>query len=172
MEESKSKTNWILRIILAYVVGNVVLFLVNPYSSPWHCKTHHPLPINVVQPGDSALSLREITGVLADIDLAYAGRTPTAIEEARIVALRGGALVFFPSTVALMVKDFIDYIGPATPEQRAHTMSVKQRYNHLARLAVSKGMKEDGYLFKEEPNLEKDNGESFESLRSAAGGNR
>jgi len=33
-------------------------------------------------------------------------------------------------------------------------------------------MKEDGYLFKEEPGLSKENAESFESLRSAASGNR
>jgi len=163
---------WVLSIILAYLVGNVVLFLVNPYASPWHYHTHDPVPINVVQPGDSALSLREITGVLAAIDLAYDGRKPTALEEARILALQGVSLVFFPSTVALIVKDFIGYMGPATSEQMAFTLSVKQRYNHLARLAVSKGMKEDGYLFKEEPGQSKENAESFESLRSVAGGHR
>lgn len=172
MEESKSKTNWGRRIIFAYAVVNGIIFLVDPYSSPWHYHTHNPVPIKAVQPGDSALLLREITGFLAAIDLAYGARTPTAREEEWIVALRWSEFLFFPSTLALIIKDFIGYIGPATSEQMAFTMSVKQRYNHLARLAVSKGMKEDGYLFEEEPGLEKVNVESFESLRSAAAGNR
>ena len=169
----KSKKNFASRffvsIFLVYVVGNVVLFLSNPYSSAWHYENHKPVPIEVMQSGDSALSLSQITDVMAAIDLAYGARKPTAQEQAGIVAIQGVAIVFFPSTFALNMKRFMGYLGPANSDQQAFTLSVKQRYNHLARLAVSRGMKDDGYLFKEECSLSKENGESFESLRSAAG---
>lgn len=169
----KSKKNFAFRffvsIVLVYVIGNVVLFLINPYSSAWHYENHKPVPIEVMQPGDSALSLSQITDVMAAIDLAYGARKPTAQEQAGIVAIQGVAIVFFPSTFALNMKSFMGYIGPATSDQQAFTLSVKQRYNHLARLAVNRGMKDDGYLFTEESSLSKENAESFESLRAAAG---
>jgi hypothetical protein len=66
------------------------------------------------------------------------------------------------------MKEFIGYLGPANARQQAFTLSVKRRYNHLANLGAAKGMKQEGYLFQEEPSLSKENAASFESLRSAA----
>ena len=155
----------IMQILGIYLFANLMLFLLDPYSSSWHYHSKDPTPLQVVQPQDSTLSIDQITAILDAIDLAYEAREPNRIEKAQRASLRLLSLAFFPSTYAIIIKDFIDYLGPATPKQHAFTLSVKQRYNHLARLAVSKGMKRDGYLFQEEPSEGKLNGEPFTSLR-------
>jgi hypothetical protein len=59
-------------------------------------------------------------------------------------------------------------MGPANREQQAFTLSVKRRYNHLARLAIAKGMERDGYFFREDAQPWKSNGASFKRRKLTA----
>ena len=163
--KSKSRRNFIL-ITVAYIIGNITLFFINPFASSWHYHTHKPVPIPVTQQHDINLSVNDITKILDEIDLVYRSRERTSAEQAKYTAMSVVSYIFFPASFALQMKEFIGYIGPANEEQQAFTISVKRRYNHLAILALSKGMKRDGYLFVEEPSLSKQKGESFRSLRS------
>jgi hypothetical protein len=95
MKKDKSKSRLVLVIVLAYVAGNILLFLVNPFASPWHYHTHDPVPITVATPDDAALSLTQITRILEEIDLAYGARKPTESEQAKFTAMRVVSLVFF-----------------------------------------------------------------------------
>ena len=154
-----------LRILVGYIATNLVLFFFDPYSSPWHYATQNPIPIEVATPTDSEMSLDRIMTILDSIDMAYGAREPSVSEQLWLSGERLIQIVFIPSSFALVMKGFMGYLGPANSNQRAFTISVKKRYNHLAKSAVNKGMRKDGYLFQEEPSLSKKNGESFVSLR-------
>ncbi len=153
------------RILAGYLAANVLLFVVDPYSSRWHYGSQNPAPIEIARSTDSDLSSEQIITVLDSIDLAYGARAPTKTEKLWRTGLQVIGAVCLPSSFALVMKGFIGYMGPANSQQRAFTVSVKKRYNHLARLAVNKGMSKDGYLFQEEPSLSKIAGEPFASLR-------
>jgi hypothetical protein len=159
------KARFGLRILVGYLAANLLLFFANPYASPWHYGSQDPAPIEVMAPTDSDLSLDQITRILDSIDLSYGAREPTATEKIWLTGKQFAKVVFLPSSFALGIKEFYGYLGPANSQQRAFTVSVKKRYNHLATLAVKKGMKKDGFLFQEEPSLSKKNGEPFASLR-------
>lgn len=159
------KTRFGLRILAGYLAANLLLFFVDPYDSPWHYGSQDPAPIEVMAPTDSDLSLDQITRILDSIDLAYGAREPTETERLWRTGLQLTGVAFLPSSFALVMKGFLGYMGPANSRQRAFTVSVKRRYNHLATLAVNKGMRIDGFLFQEEPSLSKKNGEPFASLR-------
>jgi hypothetical protein len=162
--DSKWTPKRILLFILAgYLCANVVFFVLNPFSSPWHYHGHKPQPIPVTLPEDASLSLPQLKEILDEIDLAYRGRAATADEETARTRMRIVALVFLPADFALQMKEFIGYMGPATAEQQAFTLSVKRRYNHLARLAIAKGMEREGYFFKEDVQARKSNGQPFQS---------
>ena len=164
------KTRLTLTLAAGYLAANALLFFTNPYASRWHYGTQDPVPIEVTVPTDSEMPLSQIKGVLDSVDLAYGAREPTRLEHLWRGAGQVVQFVFLPSSVALGIKSFFGYMGPANSQQRAFTVSVKRRYNHLARLAVKKGMKEDGFLFLEEPSLTKKNGQPFASLRAGEGG--
>lgn len=149
--------------MLGYACANILFFLLNPGSSPWHYHSHNPKPLPIVSQDDSNLSLVQISEILDEIDLAYKAREPSTDEQTRHAVLRGVSLVLFPATFALIMREFVGYMGPATTKQQEFTLSVKKRYNHLARLALSKGMKRDGNFFVEEPSLSKRNGAPFQS---------
>lgn len=153
------------RFLIGYAFANVLLFLVEPYGSPWHYQSHSPIPIQVVAPTDAAMSIVEIRDVLDSIDLAYEAREPTVYEKLWSSGEGLIQIVFLPSSVALGLKCFVGYMGPSTPKQREFTLSVKSRYNHLATIAVRKGMREDGFLYELEPSFSKKNGQAFSSLR-------
>jgi hypothetical protein len=159
----------LLSILAGYLCANVAFFVLNPFASSWHYHGHKPQPIPVTLPQDASLSLSQLIEILDEIDLAYRGRAATADEEPAHTIMRIVALVFFPADFALQMKDFIGYMGPATAEQQAFTISVKRRYNHLARLAVAKGMKRDGYFFMEDSILRKRNGSAFNGRKLATG---
>ena len=163
-QKPKSRLRW--QLVMGYLAANAILFFVNPYASRWHYESHKPVPIDVSSSADSSMSLNQITKVMDSIDLAYAARKPTQLEQLLRTGEKLIQIVFLPSSFALIVKGFVGYIGPANSQQRAFTLSVKQRYNHLAKLAIRKGMKEDGFLFEEEPSLSKKNGQSFAALRA------
>lgn len=154
------------RILLLYILANILFFLIDPFSSPWHYHDHEPVPISVIETGDDALTVKEITRILDEIDLAYKGREHTSVEQAKLLAMNVVGMVLFPATFALHMKEFVGYIGPANSKQQAFTLSVKQRYNYLAWLARSKGMERNGYLFLENISLSKQNGEPFNALRT------
>ena len=161
-----SKSRLISLLVAAYLAANVLLFFTNSYKSRWHYQSHDPIPIQVTAPTDSSMSLTQIRDILDSIDLAYDARKPTSSERLWKSAEQLIQIAFLPSTVALLIKNFLGYMGPANPAQRAFTVSVKQRYNHLAELAVKKGMADDGFLFLEEASLTKKNGQPFRSLRT------
>lgn len=163
--KQKPKSRFVLHLVIGYLIANVFLFLFDPYSSRWHYGSHDPALIEVILPDDSNMSLSEITKILDSIDLAYGAREPTQLEQVWQFGEKLTQVVFFPSSVALIMKGFIGYMGPANSQQMAFTLSVKQRYNHLAKLAVNKGMNKEGFLFEEEPSLSKKNGQPFASLR-------
>lgn len=152
------------RLLIAYLLGNVAIYFVNPFASRWHYRSRKPTPVQVVDSSDDSMSLNQLARVLDEIDLAYGARSPSGLEHIRFGASGVISLLFFPASFVLHMREFIEYIGPATPEQQGFTLSVKQRYNHLAQLAVSKGLQRDGYLYVEEPSLQKQNGASFASL--------
>jgi hypothetical protein len=149
----------LLSLTVGYVLGNLLLYFVNPFASSWHYHTHDPKPITVSQSQDQNLSCKQLVNLLDDIDLAYQGREPTQKEKLKFTLVRCLGVVFMPATYALQMKEFIGYIGPANREQQAFTIAVKQRYNHLARVAVAKQCKHEAYLFQEEPSLSKKDGE-------------
>jgi hypothetical protein len=159
----KTRFGW--RILAGYAALNLLLFFTDPYASPWHYGARDPAPIEVMAPTDAALSLDQITRILDSIDLSYGAREPAVNEKVWLAGKQLTHVVFLPSSFALVMKSFLTYMGPANSQQRAFTVSVKQRYNHLARLAVNKGMRRDGFLFQEEASLSKKNGEAFKSLR-------
>jgi hypothetical protein len=162
------------RVILwglgGYLIANLAYFVFDPFSSPWHYYSHKPRPIEVVQARDGRLSLAQISAILDEIDLAYRGREPTKSEEIPRPLEQAVAAILFPASMALPVKYFFGYMGPATPEQQAFTLSVKKRYNHLARLAIAKGMTRDGYFFIEDIRLRKRKGAAFRGRKLATGG--
>lgn len=158
-------TRVIMFLALGYICANIVFFLMNPGSSPWHYHSHEPEPITVVQPGDVVLSVVEISKILDEIDLAYNARKPSADEKKNRVILETTSLILFPARIALSISGFIGYLGPATKEQQAFTISVKRRYNHLVKLGVTKGMARDGHLFAMDSRIHKQNGLSFQKLR-------
>ena len=119
----------------------------------------------MMEPTDSALSIDEITEILDSIDLAYEARKPTQHEKLWRTGEKFIQIAFLPSSVALAMKNFVDYMGPSTPKQREFTLSVKRRYNHLAAIAVKKGIKKNGFLYQIEPSLSKTNGRAFSSLQ-------
>jgi hypothetical protein len=153
-------------LLVGYLVANVIIFLVDPYASRWHYGSHEPVPIEVMMPKDSEMSLSQITKILDSIDLAYSAREPTQLEQFRRTGEKVTQVVFLPSSIALIMKGFLGYMGPANSQQMAFTLSVKRRYNHLARLAIDKGLRKDGFLFQEDPSLSKNYGQSFISLRT------
>ena len=130
------------------------------------------MPITVVQPGDSDLPLRKITAVLADIGPrlwrqgAHGGGKDGDCREA------GDVSRVFPFDFCAYHKGIHRVYRAPHRRAGAFTVSVKQRYNHLARLAVGKGLKEEGYLFKEDCKTSKENAESFASLRAVPQGDR
>lgn len=160
------KSRFGLRLVIGYLAANALLFLVDPYASRWHYGSQDPAPIEVTMPADSNMPLSDIKGTLDSIDLAYGARAPTQLEQLWRKGEQLIQIVFFPSTFALIMKSFVGYMGPANAQQRAFTLSVKRRYNHLARLAINRGMKEDGFMFQEEPSLSKKIGQPFASLRT------
>ncbi len=164
------KSRFALLLATGYLAANALLFFVNPYVSRWHYESQDPVPIEVMMLTDSVTPLSQIKGVLESIDLAYDAREPTRLEQLWQVAAQLLQVAFLPSSVALGIKSFFGYMGPANSQQRAFTVSVKRRYNHLARLAVKKGMKDDGFLFLEEPSLTKKNGQPFASLHAGESG--
>lgn len=153
------------RFLIGYVFANVLLFFLEPYGSPWHYQSHSPIPIEVVTPTDAAMSIDEIREILDSIDLAYEAREPTVYEKLWSSGEGLIQIVFLPSSIALGLKSFVDYMGPSTPKQREFTLSVKRRYNHLATIAVKKGMRDDGFFYELEPSFSKKNGQAFSSLR-------
>lgn len=157
-----------LRFVTGYLAMNVVLFFVDPYASRWHYGSQNPAPIGVVTAADSDMSSSQIKKILDAIDLAYAARQPTQLEQVGRAGEKLTQLVFLPASFALVMKGFMAYLGPANAAQRVFTLSVKRRYNHLARLAISKGMQAEGFLFQEEHSLSKKNGQTFASLRTGA----
>jgi hypothetical protein len=167
MRKLKRPSRKILVLLVAYILGNVALYVAEPYGSQWHYSSRDPAPLAIEVAGDSGRTLDEIRKVLDAIDLAYKAREPTAFEYVSSIGVQLIQIAFLPSTLALMCKQFIAYIGPPNTKQRAFTVSVKRRYNHLARLAVRKGMQSNGFLYLEEWSLRKENGQSFDSLREA-----
>ncbi len=155
----------LVRIAQVYIFGNILFFILNPFASPWHYQTRDPEPITVTQRTDSNLSVNEISRVLDEIDLHYGARKPSEFDIARYTIRRVVTVVFFPASATLHMRGFVEYIGPANSKQRSFTVSVKKRYNHLARLALKNGMEKNGYLFVENSLLSKQNAESFHSLR-------
>jgi len=151
-----------------YLFGNVVVFLLNPFVSRWHYCTQSPAPIHVVRARDADMSVAQIVRTLEDIDLAYGARRPTCGDQVRSVVMFGVANLFFPATLALNVKAFVGYIGPANQRQQAFTLSVKRRYNHLAELAIIKGYQGRISLFQLEPSLSKRHVAPSAELRSSA----
>ncbi len=162
---------WLRRtlVILAiYALANIAFFLANPFASPWHYRDHDPVPLEVERLEDRQLSTGDIVEILDEIDLAYGAREPTAGEQVGQVTKLGVGLVFFPATVALIAQEFLGYMGPATDAQQAFTISVKKRYNHLARLAVERGYRVEGrFLFRIDAALSKNNGISLDEARVA-----
>ncbi len=165
--KQKQKSRLVLHLVIVYLVANVLLFLFDPYASSWHYGSHDPAPIEVMTPADSDMSISDITKILDSIDLAYGAREPTQLEQFWRTGEKLTQVVFLPSSIALIMKGFFGYMGPANSQQMAFTLSVKQRYNHLAQLAVNKGMEKDGFLFEEDLSLSKNNGRPFASLRTA-----
>ena len=163
--KQNQKSRFVMYLVIGYLVVNVLLFLFDPYSSRWHYGSHDPAPIEVMLPNDANMSLSDITKILDSIDLAYGAREPTQLEQLWLSGEKLTQIVFLPSSIALIMKGFLGYMGPANSQQMAFTLSVKQRYNHLAKLAVNKGMEKEGFLFEEEPSLSKKNGQPFASLR-------
>jgi hypothetical protein len=159
------KPRFWIHFLIGYAFANVLLFFVEPYGSRWHYHSHSPIPIEEVAPTDAAMSIDDIRDILDSIDLAYKAREPTAYEKLWSSGESLIQMVFLPSSVALWVKNFIGYMGPSTSKQREFTLSVKRRYNHLAILAVKKGMREDGFLYQLDPSFSKKNGQAFSSLR-------
>lgn len=153
------------RIILIltglYLLTNIVLYFLNPYSSPWHYQDHNPQPLVIESPDDDLISVSKIEKTLSEIDLAYDSRTPNTWEKAQQWAVGLVQIIFFPSTIGLAFKSFVGYMGPANQAQQEFTVSVKKRYNHLVKIGKSKGLQKTGYLFVEEPSLSKKNGESY-----------
>lgn len=145
----------------AYLATNLLLFIFNPYSSKWHYQDHNPVVIQTEQPQDQDLTVSDIEKILNEIDLAYNAREPSRLENIQDWGLTATQLVFLPSTIALVVKSFMGYMGPANQAQRDFTISVKKRYNHLVRLGKEKGMTKIGFYFVEEPSLVKQNGKSY-----------
>ncbi len=163
------KSRFVLHLVIGYLVANALLFLFDPYSSRWHYGSHDPAPIEVMLPNDYDMSISDITKILDSIDLAYGAREPTKLEQLWQSGEKLTQVVFFPSSIALIMKGFLGYMGPANSQQMAFTLSVKQRYNHLAKIAVNNGMKKEGFLFEEEPSLSKKNGQSFASIKGNGG---
>jgi hypothetical protein len=164
---TQKKIKWSLtkRLTIGYLVVNVLLFFMNPYASPWVYQSRDPVPMRVVQPNDADLSAYEIKKILDSIDLAYGRRQPTEFEQLQRRAVWWIQVVCLPSSFALIMKAFLGYLGPTTQEQAAFTLSVQRRYNHLARLAIQKGLQEDGFLFQENLSSSNENGPSFASVR-------
>ena len=160
-----AKSRFGLRFLLGYAAVNLILFFSEPYGSPWHYQSHTPTPIETIAPTDTALTLDEIADILDSIDLAYKAREPNLHEKLWLAGEKLTQILFLPSSVALVMKSFVDYMGPSTPEQREFTLSVKRRYNHLAAIAVKKGMNEDGFLYLVEPSFSKKNGPAYSSMR-------
>jgi hypothetical protein len=152
-----------------YLIANLAYFVFDPFSSPWHYYSHKPRLIEVVQAGDGRLSLAQISATLDEIDLAYRGREPTKSEKTPGSLEQAAAAILFPGSMALNFKYFMGYMGPATREQQAFTLSVKKRYNHLARLAIAKGMTRDGHFFIEDIRLRKRKGAAFKGRKLATG---
>jgi hypothetical protein len=112
------------------------------------------------------LTLEQIESILDEIDLAYGGREPTGREVKLNLAKQAANLIFLPAAFALSMKEFMAYLGPANAKQQAFTLSVKRRYNHLARLGIEKGMGRDGSFFGESATLSKEPAEEFDSIRN------
>ena len=149
---------------------NLVLFVANPYASPWHYHSQDPVLFRISETADENLSLGGLVRILDATDLAYGARKPTPFEMAKMSCLRATSILFLPATLALGMRDFIGYIGPANERQQAFTASVKERYNHIARLAIEKGYLANGFLYQVEPSLSKRNGISFAEVRRSRSG--
>ena len=151
----------ILISIGLYLSINTVLYFLNPYASSWHYQDHSPKPLVVESPEDGYLSLANIEKTLNDIDLAYDAREPNTLEKTQQMGVRLTQLIFLPSTIGLIFKSFVGYMGPANQAQQAFTLSVKRRYNQLVKIGKSKGLQKSGYLFVEESSLSKENGDPY-----------
>lgn len=161
------KTNFIIQVLTRnkkvtiflclYLAFNLLIYFANPYASKWHYQNHKPKPVVIETPQDNSMSVLEIETILDEIDFAYGAREPHFLDKTKKNFVTATQLIFFPSSVALIIQSFMGYMGPATPEQQAFTLSVKKRYNYLAKLGVSKGMQKKGFLFEEEPSLTKRN---------------
>ena len=146
-----------------YLIANVAAFFVFNifFLSPWHYHDHEPVPIPVMHAEDNSLSISQIRAILDEIDLVYGGRKPTKSEQTVQFMEKVATVIFFPATFAVMIREFVGYMGPPNQQQQAFTLSVKRRYNHLARLAIAKGMERDGYFFSEDVQPWKSNGQPF-----------
>lgn len=148
-----------------YLALNVLLIFTQPYSSKWHYTDHTPVPIETSLPSDAELSVEEIAEILHSIDVAYKAREPSQAEQLWYKVQKFMLIVFFPSTIVIIVDSFMGYMGPSTQEQQEFTISVKRRYNHLAKLAIEKGLTEDGFMYQLDASLSKTNGPAFSSFR-------
>jgi len=159
----KGKVTW--SVLAGYSLLNLIVFVANPYASAWHYHSRDPVPFRIGEPADQNLSLDRLVRILDDIDLAYGAREPTTFETAKALCLRVVSILFLPATTALGMKEFVGYIGPPTEKQEAFTVSVKRRYNYLARLAIERGYREDRFMYEVEPSQSKRHGARFGAVR-------
>ena len=144
-----------------YLLMNILIYFLNPYSSRWHYQDHNPKAIAIESLMDRSFSVPQIEEILADIDLAYGARDPDKFELFKVTLGKAIQLIFLPATFALGVKTFMGYLGPANSAQQKFTLSVKQYYNQLVKIGASQGMQKKGFLFEVEPSLSKKNGPSY-----------
>lgn len=156
-----SRRRTILISIGLYIFINAVLYLLDPYSSAYHYQDHSPKPLAIEFPEDGSIPVSKIEKTLNDIDLAYDAREPNTLEKAQQIGARLTQVIFLPSTIGLISKSFVGYMGPANKAQQTFTLSVKRRYNHLVKIGKSRGLQKSGYLFLEEPSLSKKNGDPY-----------
>jgi hypothetical protein len=160
--DNMAKAIW--SVVAVYILLNLIIFGLNPYARVWHYQNHGPLPVPISEPEDEDLSLDQLVLILDEIDLDYGSREPNQLEKANMERLSVMSMVFQPATIALKMKAFVGYMGPPTEQQQAFTLSVKERYNHLARLAIDKGYNDNGFLYQIEPSLSKRDGVAFADI--------
>ena len=157
---NKGKAIW--SVVAVYILLNLILFSLNPGQTVWRYYDHDPLPVPISEPEDEDLSLDQLVLILDEIDLAYGAREPNKLEKEKMERLRVIGYVFFPAAIARHMKTFVGYIGSSTDQQTAFALSVQERYDHLARLAIDKGYNDNGFLYP--PLISKRNGVAFSDI--------
>jgi hypothetical protein len=163
----------LIKVIALYLGANVLYYFLFTYAnlpffkSQWHYYTREPIPIKTNQSGDYSLDVNEIIEILDSIDVAYGAQEPDKSTKNVQTTVWLLSTILLPATIIVKMEIFTNYIGPPTTEEANFTISVKARYNHLARQGLRQGMKRQGYFYVEDAGLEKTNGESFSNFRNS-----